>query len=93
MTVTDFEWDSEKVAANLRKHGVDFADAATIFDDPRCIAVRDPDASREERFVCIGADLAARVLVTVFTLRGSAIRISSGRRASRTERDRYLEIR
>ena len=90
--MSDFEWDLEKAAANLRKHGVDFADAATIFEDPRCASVRDPDASGEERFVCLGADLSGVVLVAVYIWRGPAVRIISARRASRTERERYLEV-
>ena len=89
--MTEFEWDLVKAAANLRKHGVHFADAATTFDDPRCMTVRDPDAAGEERLVCIGADLSRRLLVTVFTWRGPAIRIISARLASRMEPIHYLE--
>ena len=44
--MTDFEWDPAKAAANLRKHGVDFADAATTFEDSGAVTVRDPDAIR-----------------------------------------------
>jgi len=36
-----FEWDNQKAAANLRKHGVDFADAATVFADDLAITVSD----------------------------------------------------
>lgn len=50
-----FEWDSDKARANDRKHGVPFAEAATVFDDPLAIVIADPDHSRsEERFVLIG---------------------------------------
>ena len=91
--MTEFDWDPAKALGNRRKHRVDFADAATSFDDPRAITIRDPDASGEERFVCLASDVTGRVLVSVFTWRGSAIRIISSRRASRRERARYLEGR
>ncbi len=88
--MNDFEWDPAKALGNLRKHGVDFADAATSFDDPRALTIRDPDASGEERFLCLGSDITGEVLVTVFTWRGETIRIITARRASRRERTRYL---
>ena len=51
----EFEWDPAKAASNLRKHGVDFADAVAVFDDELAITIRDPD-SEEERFVTTGAE-------------------------------------
>ena len=84
-----YEWDPAKAAANLRRHGVDFADAALSLEDPSALAVADPDATGEERFICLGADPEGRVLVTVFTHRGKSIRIISARRASPAERRRY----
>jgi uncharacterized DUF497 family protein len=51
----EFEWDPAKAASNLRKHGVDFTDAATVFDDDLAITIPDPD-SAEERFVTTGAE-------------------------------------
>ena len=53
--VDDAEWDSRKAAANLKKHGVDFADAATVLHDEQAITVRD-DEPDEERYVTIGMD-------------------------------------
>ena len=50
-----FQWDPAKARANLRKHRVDFADAATIFEDPRALT-RDDAHPREERFVTLGLD-------------------------------------
>ena len=88
--MSDFEWDPAKALGNLRKHRVDFADAATSFDDPGAVTMRDPDASGEERFVCVASAVTGRVLVTVFTWRGGVIRIISSRRASRRERSSYL---
>jgi len=55
-----FEWDPAKAAANLRKHGVSFSDAATLFFDDAAITVRDPDAAGEERFVALGRDHRGR---------------------------------
>ena len=83
-----FEWDPDKARANLRKHGVDFADAATIFDDPLAVTISD-EGAEESRFVTIGSDAEARVLVVVYVWRGVRIRIISARRATRRERRRY----
>lgn len=84
-----FEWDPAKAAANLKKHGVRFADSALSLEDPAALTVPDPDGSEEERFVCLGADPANRILVTIFTYRGNRIRIISSRKASRAERRTY----
>ncbi len=89
----DFEWDLAKAKANLLQHGVDFADAATSFDDDRALSVADPDAEGEERFLTVAKDANRRVLVTCFAFRGDAIRIISSRKASRGERRRYAMIR
>jgi len=85
----EYEWDPAKAAANLRKHGVRFADAALALEDPRALTIPDPDASGEERFVCVGADPSGRLLVTVFTPRGRMTRIISSRKAGRAERFGY----
>jgi len=86
----DFEWDPRKAAANLRKHGVDFADAATVLHDEFAVTVLDDD-SGEERFVTIGTDAVGRVLVVVFTWRGRRVRLISARPATVGERRRYRE--
>jgi len=86
-----YEWDSAKAVANLRKHKVDFADAALSLEDPDALVVADPDASGEERFICLGADPEGHLLVTVYAFRGNRVRIISSRRASRVERLRYEE--
>jgi uncharacterized DUF497 family protein len=85
----EYVWDPLKAAANLRKHKVRFADAALSLEDPRAWVIADPDAIDEERFICLGADPAGQVLVTAFTLRGTAVRIISAREASRMERHFY----
>jgi hypothetical protein len=84
-----FEWDTKKAKSNLNKHKIDFADAATVFDDDLAITIPDehPD---EERFVTIGMDALARVLVVVYTWRDDeTIRIISARKATPQEREEY----
>ncbi len=85
-----FEWDEVKAEKNLRDHGVDFADAATIFEDDLALTISD-DAPGEERFVTLGLDALGRHLVVVYTWREDRIRIISARKASKTERRRYEE--
>ena len=54
-----YEWDSKKAAANLRKHGVDFADAVAVLEDEAPLTTVDDD-SEEKRFATIGMDSLAR---------------------------------
>jgi hypothetical protein len=88
-----YEWDATKATANLRKHGVDFADAVTALEDPLCLAMTDPDSNGEERSISIGKDGSGRILVTVFTDRGTGtgIRLISSRPATPRERRRYQD--
>jgi len=65
----DYEWDRNKAQANLRKHGVDFADAATALSDAEALTIPD-DAVEENRFVTVAMDALGRILVVVFTWRG-----------------------
>ncbi len=83
-----YEWDPAKARTNLRKHGVDFADAATVFSDDHALTIPDehPD---EERFVTIGMDALGRILVVVFTWSGPHIRMISARKAESHERKQY----
>jgi uncharacterized DUF497 family protein len=83
----DFEWDADKAAANLRKHGISFAEAATVFADP--LAVYLDDGSGTERTVVIGASIRERVLFVVHVERGERDRIISARRANPSEREVY----
>jgi uncharacterized DUF497 family protein len=82
------EWDPHKAASNLKKHGVDFADAATVFADDLAVTILD-DLSDEERYATIGSDALGRVLVVVYTWRGDRVRLISARRATRRERRQY----
>jgi uncharacterized DUF497 family protein len=88
-----FTWDPRKAAANIRKHGVSFAEASTAFADPLSITVPDPDhASDETRFLLIGRSRRERVLVVVHAERDeSEIRLISARLAGRRERRTYEE--
>ena len=83
-----FQWDPEKARVNLRKHRVDFADAATVFEDPRALTRDDPHP-REERFVTLGVDALGRLLVVSWTSRDDDFRIISARRANRVETRQY----
>lgn len=85
-----YQWNRDKATANLRKHGIDFADAVSVFSDDLALTVPD-ERFDEERFVTIGLDGFGRVLVVVYTLRGEAIRVISARKASRQERQQYEE--
>ena len=89
-----FTWHPGKAEANLRKHGISFAEAATAFEDPLSITVADPDHSaREERFVLIGRSIQQHVVVVAHVERGNTIRIISARPATRRERNAYEEGR
>jgi uncharacterized DUF497 family protein len=83
----DFEWDAEKAATNVTKHGVTFEEAVTVFLDLDYLLVR--DAASAERFVAIGMSKLARVLFVVHCERREKLRIVSARRATRREREAY----
>ena len=87
--VMEIDRDSEKAAANLRKHGVDFRDVVGVFDDPYALTRDDPDAHGEQRFVSVGMDLLGRVLTIVYTHREVSVRLISARRSTKRERDAY----
>jgi uncharacterized DUF497 family protein len=84
----DFEWDSEKAASNLVKHGVSFPEAATVFADP--LAVYLDDGSGLGNIIVIGTSLQERVLCVVHVARGERDRIISARSATPGERDVYV---
>ena len=84
-----YAWDPDKAAANRTKHGVSFADAVAVFSDDLALTIADEFAA-EECFVTIGNDAVGRVLVVVYTWRGTdTIRLISARKATRTERTQY----
>ena len=89
-----FEWDDSKAASNIRKHGVTFEEAATVFEDSEALVIDDPEHSKEEeRFIILGFSLKANLLVVCHCLREaeSIIRIISARKATATESRYYHE--
>lgn len=89
-----FEWDENKAAGNLAKHGISFEEAATVFGDPLSDTFDDPDHSAEERrFIIIGTSERGRMLVVSHTDDGEVVRIISAREPTRGEREFYEESR
>ena len=88
----EFEWDPAKASSNLIKHGVDFVEAETVFQDPFARVIDDPDHSADEcREIIIGYSNVRHLLFVAFAARGARIRIISVRRATREERKIYEE--
>jgi len=86
----EFEWDSRKDASNLRKHGVSFEEAASVFNDLLAAVYEDPDHSvREQRYLTIGTSNRGRLLHIAYADRGERIRIINARKVTKTERDLY----
>ncbi|MGH9967567.1 MAG: BrnT family toxin [Pyrinomonadaceae bacterium] len=88
----DFGWDEEKAAGNYQKHGVSFADAATVFDDPLYVDFYDPDHSSDEhRYLIIGMSQEGRLLIVSYTEKDDVVRLISAREVTSTERNAYEE--
>ncbi len=88
-SVEGFEWDEAKANANLRKHGIDFLDAALVFDDEaRLDWFDDREHYQEDRFCTLG-DVQGRIIFVAYTIRGDRIRLITARRASTKEREEY----
>lgn len=85
----DYEWDPAKAARNVVKHGIDFAEAILALEDDFALTIRDVSAEGEERWVTLGIDARARLLVVVYTWRGHRIRVISARPATPGERQEY----
>ena len=87
-----FDWGSNKARINLRKHGVSFLEAATVFDDPLATYYEDPDHSiAERRYLTIGRSSNGRLLHIAFADRDERIRIIQARQPTRNERRQYEE--
>lgn len=85
-----FDWDRDKAESNLRKHGVSFEEAATVFFDPLAASFEDPDHSVSEyRWITIGFSAKGRLIVVCHSEREDAIRIISARRATSRERKKH----
>jgi uncharacterized DUF497 family protein len=88
----EFEWDEDKAAANLAKHGVGFPYATRVFLDPYRLEKEDPEECEGEiRFQTIGM-VEHRLLLVVYTYRDTVIRMISARRATRHEKRKYHEV-
>ena len=87
-----FEWDEEKNRAGIRKHGVSFEEAQTVFLDENAVRFYDPDHSEDEdRFIMLGLSFKARVLIVCHCHRqnDTVIRIISARKADKRESKDY----
>ena len=92
MSTLRFEWDDRKAAANLKKHGVGFDEAKSVFVDENAKLIDDPDHSEaEDRFVILGLSSALRLLLVCHCYRsdGNVIRVISARKASAKESKSY----
>jgi uncharacterized DUF497 family protein len=87
--MVEFEWDIKKSLSNLKKHGIDFADALSVLEDERAITITE-EHSDEDRFITIGMDIFGRILVFIYTIRGKRIRVISARKASVKEIKEYM---
>ena len=88
-----FEWDHSKAAGNVRKHGVSFEEASTVFDDIDALRIYDPDHSEtEDRFILMGLSARLRILVVCHCYRedDETVRIISARKATARESEEYI---
>jgi uncharacterized DUF497 family protein len=87
-----FGWDKDKAKRNLKKHGVSFEEASSVFGDPIALTIPDPVHSEEEnRSITLGESNRRRLVVVVSTDRANNIRVISARVATRKERKEYEE--
>jgi len=87
-----FDWDSEKNKSNNRKHGIDFREAKTVFQDIRAIEIYDEEHSiNEDRYIIIGMSRKDREVMVCHCYRngGNVIRIFSARKATVSEKELY----
>ena len=90
MSSLSFEWDEKKSTSNLRKHGVSFDEASTVFSDELARLIPDPDSEGEERFILMGVSSQLRMLTVCHCERSSnVVRIISARKADKSERKQY----
>jgi uncharacterized DUF497 family protein len=87
----DVEYDPAKAASNLKKHGVSFDEAAAALLDSVALAIEDPDAEGERRWVLIGMSNKARLLTVVYALRHQRIRLISARDSTKRETRTYAQ--
>jgi len=91
--MTRFEWHPQKAARNLKKHGVSFDEASTVFNDPLARIFNDPDHSlTEAREIIIGHSVVGRLIMVSFVEQEiGLVRIISARQTTNKERAEYEE--
>ena len=93
ITLYFFDWDENKNRINLKKHGITFEEASSVFFDDRAILFDDPEHSiNEDRFLLLGISETSKVCIVCHCYRESdtVIRIISARQATRKEEERYV---
>ena len=86
----NFEWDDQKAASNLQKHGVPFDEAVSVFGDSLALTYSNTEHSEDEqRSRTYGISSKERLLVVVHTERRYRVRIISARKATRYEKGIY----
>jgi uncharacterized DUF497 family protein len=88
----EFEWDNKKAAMNLKKHGVSFQEAASVFGDPLAMTFHDPDHSiGEHRLLTFGTTRTGKLVIVSHTETNGSMRIISARSVEKQERKIYEE--
>jgi uncharacterized protein len=88
----EFEWNTAKAASNLKKHGISFEEAQSVFYDEFALQFFDSESSEtEDRFLMLGMSSEAKLLLVCHCERegGNIIRIISARKATANERKHY----
>lgn len=89
MAELGFEWDEDKAAANVAKHGVYFERAILVFDSERMERIDDREDYGEERIIALGR-VGLEVFRIIYTMRGeNTVRMISAQKASKHERESY----
>ena len=89
-----FDWDEKKAISNLRKHGVSFEEAKTVFYDDNAVEFFDNQHGRiEDRFLLLGYALTGKMLMICHCIRshGNVVRIISARKATKNEQTFYYK--
>ncbi len=92
MTSLRFQWEPKKASANLKKHGVSFEEAKSVFYDESAKLISDPDHSEDEdRFILLGVSYSLRVILVCHCYRSESnvVRIISARKATAKESKAY----
>lgn len=85
-------WNQAKAKSNLKKHGISFKEAQSVFYDDLAVQFYDQDSPNEERFLLLGMSNESRILIVVHCERGDdgeELRIISARKATKNEQQHY----